>query len=223
MSQHSIIVTAFMQLLLQLLLAFAGQRHFTTSAIIHDILHTVDFAFVGFFHLAQIFCTHLAGGVGVIAVHIDESLKAVLLAAVIEPINRTLLINLAVILEEVLKEVVTDFLTRCITRCAKCIRNEAQVFFQRLCAVNNLQPGNQTTYDIILKIIFISDGDYVVLIRLKGYIFALGPSAACISQAFYVQRITAKHAAHGVRKQRLDIALQISLAHGYVLILHLRS
>lgn len=151
MSQHSIIVTAFMQLLLQLLLAFARQRHFTTSAIIHDILHTVDFAFVGFFHLAKIFCTHLAGGVGVIAVHIDKSLKTVLLAAVIEPINRTLLVNLAVILEEVLQEVVADFLTRRITRCAKCICNEAQVFFQRFCAVNNLQPGNQTTYDIILK------------------------------------------------------------------------
>lgn len=43
---------------------------------------------------------------------INQRLKAILLTAVEQPVNRPLLVNLAVILEEVLEEIITDDLPR---------------------------------------------------------------------------------------------------------------
>ena len=56
--------------------------------------------------------TDTSNGVRLIAVHINQSLKTVLLAAVKQPVNRTFLVNFAVVGVEVIQEVVSDDLSR---------------------------------------------------------------------------------------------------------------
>ena len=81
--------------------------------MIHHILHPVDFGFIYTLHLVQVVDTQVADGIRRIAVQVNQCLKAILLSAVKQPVDRTLAgtgdrVCLAVIFEEIIQEVVAD-------------------------------------------------------------------------------------------------------------------
>ena len=196
--------------------------------MIHHILHPVDLGFIYTLHLVQVVDTQVADGIRRIAVQVNQCLKAVLLATVKQPVDRTLAgtgnrIGLAVILEEIVQEVVTDNLPAGAALIAKGFCDIIEVFFQRICTIHRFQPCTQARYDIIVQIFFIGDRDNIIFVRNIALVFAAIPLAACIGQSFYIQRVAAKHAAHGVAEQTLDIPLQVGLTHRHIFIFHFRG
>ena len=155
------------------------------------------------------------------------------------------------ILEEIVQEVVTDNLPAGAALIAKGFCDVIKVCFQRISTVHHLQPVAQARYDIIVQIFFIGDGDNIVGIREEHFInhntliavcalqfFSRNRSGAvvqlickclqgirftCKNQAILINRVAAKHTAHGIAEQALDIPLQIRLAHGHVFIFHFRG
>ena len=121
--------------------------------------------------------TNTSNGVQLITVHIDQSLKAILLAAVKQPVDRAFLINLAVVGVEVAQEVIPNHILR-LTLTAEGIRNEFQVFVQCICAVNGFHKLHEQTDNIILKVFIIANRDNVILIRNERSILAGIPFAA---------------------------------------------
>ena len=176
----------------------------------------------------QVVDTQVADGVRRITVQVNQCLEAVLLAAVKQPIDWTLAgtsdrVSLAVILEEVVQEVVADDLPAGAALIAQCFCDIIEVCLQRICTVHHLQPVAQARYNIIVQIFFIGDGDNIVSIRNIALVFAAIPLAACIGQSFHIQRVAAKHAAHSVAEQTLDVPLQVSLTHRHIFIFHFRG
>ena len=55
-----------------------------------------------------------------------------------------------------------------------------------------------TADDIIIKIVFVGNGQDVVFIGPECLIFAIIPVAAGIGQSFHIERITTKHTAYGI-------------------------
>ena len=95
--------------------------------------------------------------------------KAVLLAAVKQPVDRTLAgasdrVSLAVILEEIVQEVVADNLPAGAALIAEGFCDIIKVCFQRISTVHCFQPCTQARYNIIVQIFFIGDGDNIVSI-----------------------------------------------------------
>ena len=87
--------------------------------------------------LVDIVGAHPSEEVALIAMHIDQSLKAVLFSAVEEPVDRALLIGLAVVGIKVIQKIATDhFAGRPLT--SKRIGDELEVFFQRFLAVDGV-------------------------------------------------------------------------------------
>jgi len=76
-------------------------------------------------------------------VHIAKSLKAVLLAAVKEPVNRAFLISLDMVFNKVIQEVVSDNFTACSTFIAKCICDEVEVLLKTILAINLFKPRTE--------------------------------------------------------------------------------
>ena len=228
MADLLIILPAFLQLLGEFILAFGGCCHLTgILAVIHHILHPVDLGFIYALHLMQVVDAQVSDGIRRVAVQVDQCLEAVLLAAVKQPVDRTLAgtsdrVCLAVILEEVVQEVIADDLPAGTALIAKGFCDIVEVCFQRIGTVHHFQPCAQARYDIIVQIFFIGDGDNIVGIRNIALVFAAIPLAACIGQSFHIQRVTAKHTAHRIAQQALDVSLQIRLAHGHIFILHFR-
>ena len=202
MADLLIVFPAFLQLLGQFLLALSGCRHFTgILAVLHHILHPVDFGFIHALHLMQVVNPQVADGIRCVAVQINQRLKAVLLAAVKQPVNRTPAgagdrVGLAVILEEIVQEVVADDLPAGTALIAKGFCDVIEVCLQRIRAVHRFQPCAQAGDDIIVQIFLIGDGDNIISIRNIALVFATVPLAACISQSLHVQRVAAKHTAH---------------------------
>ena len=156
---------------------------------------------------------------------VNQCLEAVLLATVKQPVDRTLAgtgnrVSLAVILEEIVQEVIADDLPAGAALIAKGFCDIVEVYFQRISTVHHFQPCTQARYDIIVQIFFIGDGDNIVSIRDIALVFAAIPLATCIGQSFHIQRVTAKHTAHRIAQQALDVPLQVSLAHSHIFILH---
>ena len=104
---------------------------------------------------------------------VDQRLEAVLLAAVKQPVNWTLLIGLAVVFEEVLEEVVADDLPAAVALAAQRLSDEVQIFFQRVCAVDCFQPVAQAGDDVIFQILFVGDGKDIICVYWVGKIFPL--------------------------------------------------
>ena len=127
------------------------------------------------------------------------------------------------ILEEIVQEIVADDLPAGAALIAQCLGNVIQVCFQRVRTVHHLQPVAQAGNDVVLQILLVGNGDHVVHIREVAAVFAAVPFAACIGQSFHIQRVAAKHTAHGIAEQALDIPLQVGFAHGHILILHFRG
>lgn len=108
-ADHLVVLPALLELLLELFLPFGGDSHFTgVGAVVDHILHTANLGLVDPLHLVEVVHTEVADGVRRVAVEVDQRLEAVLLAAVKQPVDRPLLVNLAVILEEVLEEIAAD-------------------------------------------------------------------------------------------------------------------
>ena len=176
----------------------------------------------------QVVDTQVADGIRRVAVQINQCLEAVLLATVKQPVDRTLAgtgnrISLAVILEEIVQEVVTDNLPAGAALIAKGFCDVIKVCFQRISTIHHLQPVAQARYNIIVQIFFIGDRDNIVCIWNIALVFATIPLAARIGQSFHIQRIAAKHTAHSVAKQALDVPLQVCLAHSHIFIFHFRG
>ena len=107
MSQFLIILTAFFQLLRQLVFALCSLTGFTSiCAVIDHVLHAVNLALIDTLHAMQIVDAKIADGICVIAMKINQRLETVLLPAVKEPVNRAFArsshrIGLAVVLEKI--------------------------------------------------------------------------------------------------------------------------
>ena len=114
MADLLIVFPTFLQLLGKFILALPGCCHFAgILAVIHHILHSVDLGFIYTLHLVQVVDTQVADGIRRVAMQVNQCLEAVLLAAVKQPVDRTLAgtgdrVCLAVIPEEVVQEVVAD-------------------------------------------------------------------------------------------------------------------
>ena len=204
----------------------------------------------------QVVDTQVSDGIRRVAVQVNQCLKAVLLATVKQPVDRTLAgasdrIGLAVILEEIVQKVVTDNLPAGAALIAKGFCDIIEVRFQRICTVHHLQPVAQARYDVIVQIFFIGDRDNIVSIWEEHFInhntliavcalqfFGRNRSGAVVhlihkrlqgirfsskKQAILINRVAAKHTAHRVAEQALDIPLQVRLAHGNIFIFHFRG
>ena len=79
-----------------------------TSGGIDAVLGGFDTGLVEFLLFVDVVRPHTSKGVFVIAVEIDQRLEAVLLSGIKEPVNRTLLVTLAMVGVEVIEEVITD-------------------------------------------------------------------------------------------------------------------
>ena len=107
MADLLIVFPAFLQLLGKFILALGSCCHLAgIPAVIHHILHPVDFGLIHTLHLVQVVDTQVADGIRRVAVQVNQCLEAVLLATVKQPVDRTLAgtgnrVSLAVILEEI--------------------------------------------------------------------------------------------------------------------------
>lgn len=168
-AQLGIIVLTFLDLLLHLFQPFFRYRYFMgRMAVVDDILHTIDFIAVNPFHAVEIIGTDASYGVFIVAMEIDESLEAVFLAAVKEPVNRPFLISLAVILIEILKKIVAELFPGSGAPGSQCIGEEFQVGFKVFPAKGLLQPGADEGRQVVVKVFFIGNGHNVVVVRNKG-------------------------------------------------------
>ncbi len=121
--------------------------------------------------------TDTGNGVRLIAVHIDQCLEAVLFTAVKQPVDRTFLVNLAMVGIKIIQEVIANHILR-LTFSAQCIGNEIQVFVQCLCTIDCFHKLYEQTDNIILKIFIIANRDDVVLISRERRILAGTPQGA---------------------------------------------
>ena len=129
--------------------------------------------------------------------HIDQCLEAVLLAAVKEPIDRTLLIDFQVVSIEVIDEVAADHFTRR-TLAAERISDEFEVFFQRLAAVDGLYPLHKASGDVIIEVVIVADRDDIVLVGNDGAVLRSIPFTARIGKTRLVQRVASEHTTNGI-------------------------
>ena len=168
----------------------------------------------------HIISTNTGNGVRLIAVHINQSLKAVLFATVKQPVNRAFLINLAMVRIKVAQEVIPNHIFR-LTFAAQSIRNEFQVFVQSICTINGFHELHEQTNNIILEVFIVANWDNVILIRSKGSILACIPFATCIGKTVHIQRVATRHTANRIGNERTNISAKVSLADSNVLILNL--
>jgi len=164
--------------------------------------------------------TNTGNGVRLIAVHINQSLKAIFLTTVKQPVNGTFLINLAMVRIELIQEVIPNHILR-LTLAAQSVSNEFQVFIQCICTVNSFHKFHEQTDNIILKVFIIANRDNVILIRSKRSILAGIPFATCIGKPIHIQRITTKHTANSIGNERANISTKVSLADSNVLVRNL--
>ena len=174
-------------------------------------------------HLMDIVRAHTGDSVRTIAVQVDQTLEAILLARVKHPVDRPFLVDLQVILIEVVQEVLPDQLTGS----AAAIRiesggDELQIVFQLVRAKDRLDPVHKHRNHIIREIVVIGDGQHSVFICGIGHILCFIPFAARKYQTGFIQRVAAQHAADGTGDQAADVTAQISLTNGHILIRHFR-
>ena len=188
MADLFVVVPALLQLLGQLVLALGGGSGFPgVGGVVHHVLHPVDLGFVHTLHLVQVVHTQGADGIRGVAVEVDQCLKAVLLAAVEQPVDGPLAgagdrVGLAVILEEIVQEIVADDLPAGGALVAQCFGNVIQVCFQRIRTVHHLQPVAQAGDNIIVQIFFIGDGDDIIFVREEHLVYHNTFIAVCTLQ-----------------------------------------
>ena len=150
MADHLVVLPALLQLLLELFLPLGGGGHLPgVLAVVDHVLHPVDLRLVDPLHLVEIVHPEDADGVRRVAVEVDQRLKAVLFAAVEQPVDGPLLVGLAVVLEKVLEEVAADDLPTAVSLVTQSTRDEVQVFLQGVHTVDRLHPVAQAGDDVI--------------------------------------------------------------------------
>ena len=152
--------------------------------------------------------------------HIDQRLEAVLLAAVVQPVDGAFLVDFYMVGVEAVQEIIADDGAGAGALNAKCLGDESKVIFQGIGTVHDFYKLHKAANNIIGEVFFVGDGQHVVCVRDKGCIFAVIPLTASIGKAVHIQRVAAKHTANRIRKQAFDLPCQVSAAHGNVLILH---
>ena len=188
MADLFVVVPALLQLLGQLVLALGGGSGFTgVGGVVHHILHPVDLGFVHTLHLVQVVHTQGADGIRGVAVEVDQRLKAVLLAAVEQPVDRALAgagdrVGLAVILEKVVHKVIADDLPAGAALIAQCFCNKVKVLFQRSCTIYGFQPVAQAGNDIIVQIFLIGNGNNIIFVREEHLVYHNPFIAVCTLQ-----------------------------------------
>ena len=126
----------FKSLFLELLLLLGQLYALGCTCMVDCISKVRELSAVTLLLLVNIVGAHTGKEIALITVHIDECLEAVLLAAVEEPVDRTLLIGFQMVGIEVIQEVAADnFAGR--TLAAERICDELEVFFQRFLAVDS--------------------------------------------------------------------------------------
>ena len=104
--------------------------------------------------------------------HIDQRLEAVLLAAVEEPVDRTLLIGFQMVGIEVIQEVAADDLAGR-TFAAESVSDKLEVFFQRLTAVDGFYPLYKASCDVIIEVVIVADRDDIVRVDRERLVVIL--------------------------------------------------
>ena len=104
----------------------------------------------------------------IIAVHIDQSLETILFPTVKQPVNRSLLIYLQMILIKILNKVIANHFTGRISFVAKCLRNKVKIFFQCIFPIHRFHKLYESSNNIIGEIFLIRNRDNVVTIRIIG-------------------------------------------------------
>lgn len=183
------------------------------------IVHAGDLAFVDLLHLVQVVGADKTGGVGVVAVHIDQRLEAVLLAAVVQPVDGAFLVDFYMVGVEAVQEIVADDGAGAGALGAEGLGDERKVLFQIILPKSFFNPRHEKAGEVIGEIFFIGDGDDVVGIGGESVVLVGVPVAAGVGKAGLIERIAAKDAAHGVGDQAADVAAKVCAANGDVLIL----
>ena len=130
-----------------------GQLHALGGGdVVQTLLHVGDGGAVAALHLVHIVRADAGDGVRLVAVHVDQRLETVLLATVEQPVDGALLVNLQMIFVEVIQEVIPDDLAWG-AFAAQRVRNEPQVFFQRVRAVDGLEPVDEHGHDVVGEIV----------------------------------------------------------------------
>ena len=147
MGDFGVVVFGLFELLGQLILALLrGGDLAGVTAVVDGVLHPGDLALIDALDAVQVLHADVAGGVGVPAVHVDQRLEAVLLAAVKHPVDRALLIGLDVILDEVVQEIIADDLAAGAALARKGVCDEVQIFFQRVAAIDSADKFHKTPH-----------------------------------------------------------------------------
>ena len=155
------------------LLLLLGQLHALRSSGVFDGIREMgELGTITLLLLMNVVGAHPGKKVTLVAVHIDQSLEAVLLAAVEEPVDRTLLIGFQMVGIEVIQEVAADHLAGR-TLAAERVSDELEVFFQRLFAVDGLYPLHKPSGDVIVEVVIIADGDYIVRVNRERLVVIL--------------------------------------------------
>ena len=150
-----------------------GQLHALRSTGVFDGVREVsELGAVALLLLVNIVGTHPGKKVTLVAVHIDQRLEAVLLAAVEEPVDRTLLIGFQMVGIEVIQEVAADNFAGH-TLAAERICDELEVFFQRFLAVDSFHPLHKPSGDVIVEVVIIADGDDIVRVNRERLVVSL--------------------------------------------------
>ena len=205
MADLLIVFPAFLQLLGKFILTLGGCCHLAgIPAVIHHILHPVDLGFVHALHLVQVVDTQVTDGIRRIAMQVNQCLEAVLLAAVKQPVDRTLAgasdrICLAMILEKVIQEVIADDFSAGAALIAKGFCDVIEVCFQRVSTVHCFQPCTQARYNIIVQIFFIGDRDNIVGIREEHFVDHNTLIAVCTFQ--FISRNRSGAVVHLIHKR----------------------
>lgn len=168
MSDFSIIVFGFLNLFLEVFLLLCSVGNFLVIvAIVYNFLHTSNLFFIHTLNTMQILNSNITNGVCVPTMHINKSLKSILLTTIKKPINRTFLISLNMVFDEICQEIISDYFTACLSFITKGIRNKIKVFFKRIFSVNLFQPSTKQTDNIIFKIFLVRNWNTVIRIRFN--------------------------------------------------------
>ena len=105
--------------------------------------------------------------VALVAVQVDQRLETVLFAGVEQPVDGAFLVGLAVVGVKIVQEIAADDLPRR-ALAAQRVGDKAEVFFQRVVAVNHADELDKAGDDVVGKIFVVTDGDDVV--RIGGVV-----------------------------------------------------
>ena len=152
--------------------------------------------------------------------HVDERLEPVLLAGIELPVDRTLLVRLAVVGEEFLKEIRANDLARRPLP-SESVSDESQVLLQGFVAVHDAHEFDELPDDIVVEVFIIRYRKHVVGIGHERDVGGIGHLRQIIfnglpgigeHQAFNVEGEPTEHAANSVADERYDdIALGLNV------------